>query len=110
MGQITEKIETPEVRSLKAMRKACVAIFLFQLLFLLILMLRDWESITQGAGLTISMTLYTLFFCGLMLDILLKPVKQLNYRATELKLILTSVLFCIPALGIAYFWLISVYK
>jgi hypothetical protein len=110
MERISENIETPEERSLKAMRKAAWGIFVFQWVFLLIFILRTWDAMLQGAGLTIATALYTLAFTGLMLDILVKPVEQLNYRATELKLTLTSVLFCIPALCLAYYMFINMYK
>lgn len=103
---MTEHIETPELRSAKALRKAAWVIFIFQLIFFLIFMVRGWEDILKGAVLTIAIAVYALTFTGLMLDILIKPIEQLNYRATEVKLILTIVLFCIPAIGSAYFWLI----
>lgn len=109
MDPFVKSTETPEIRSLRAMRKAAWAIFIFQLIFLLILMAREWGAIMAGTGLTIATAIYALVFTGLMLDILLKPVEQLNYRATEKRLVITIVFFCMPAICMAYYWFITVY-
>lgn len=105
MDPFVESTETEEIRSLRAMRKAAWAIFAFQLLFLFIFMLRYGRDMMLGDSLTIIMAGYALIFTGIMLDVLIKPVEQLNYRATEKKLIFTCVLFGAPALCVTYYWL-----
>lgn len=105
MDPFVESTETEEIRSLRSMRKAAWVIFAFQLLFLLIYMLRRWDDMILHDGFTIAMAVYALIFTGLMLDVLIKPIEQLNYHATEKKLILTCVLFGVPALCVTYYWL-----
>ena len=103
MEPFVENTETADERSLKAMKKTARGIFIFQLCFLLIFIIKCWDTFSTGAFLTIATAIYALIFNGLMLSILLKPVEQLNYRATELKLIITGIFFIIPALGLTYF-------
>lgn len=109
MDPFIKSTETPEIRSLRAMRKAAWVIFAFQLIFLLIYTARAWKEFITGDGLSIAMGIYALAFTGLMLDILIKPVEQLDYRATEKRLVVTIVFFCMPAICMAYYWFITIY-